>query len=433
MVDGLPGTRLYVSLNEHRVGVFERNSFNILSFTYHEEWLSNKENSVPLSLSLPLSQREYSGDVVYNFLENLLPENYNVRLRLATNLGLRTTDSFSILKEIGRDCVGAIRFTTGEESKALVRNFDRKPITNSEIAEMIRDLENTPLGVDIRENEEFRISVAGFQNKTALLWDSGWFLPIGETPTTHILKPKIGIVRRKLDLSLSVPNEHFCLMLCRELGLTVANSEIIDFDGESVLVVERFDRRILDDGRIRRLPQEDLCQALSVPPDFKYDEDMGANLRNCLNLLTGSIDAAADTITFLKAQIIFWMIGATDGHAKNFSIFHLPKNQYALTPLYDVLSLLPNVAMGNLERKDLKMAMGVGRERESALEKITISHFVETAKEGRVSLNRLSSMIEEIDNSAESAFERAVKAMPDDFPAEIYEPIGENIRNRVFD
>lgn len=426
-------TRLNVLLHGKVVGAFERNSFNVVSFRYDEEWLFNEEHAVTLSLSLPLSEDTYSGDEAYEFLENLLPENYQVRQRLAQNVGLRTTDSFSLLKKIGADCVGAYQFLADEESDSRLPSSGKTPLTEIGIAKIIRDLGRTPLGVKLSENSDFRISIAGFQNKTALHWDDGWFLPKGTTPTTHILKPAIGKLRNGLDLSLSVPNEHFCLTLCRELGLTVANSAIQDFDGEPVLVVERFDRRTTRDGLINRLPQEDFCQALAVSPHQKYDDDGGPTIIKCLKVLEDSREYPKDQITFLKAQIVFWMIGATDGHAKNFSIFHLPKNQYALTPLYDVLSLLPNVAMGNLERKDLKMAMGVGKERESALDKITISHFVETAKEGRVSLNRLTSMIEELDSIAESAFERAVKAMPDNFPAEIYEPIGENIRNRVFD
>ena len=426
-----PTSKLYVYLNERRIGAFARNSYNVLSFMYEEKWLSDSENSIPLSLSLPLSQGKYSGDVVYNFLENLLPENAQLRHQLAMNVNIRATDSYSLLKKIGRDCVGALRFTANKEREVTDRLYGRKPITNKEIGDLIRNLDVVPLGINLSENKEFRISLAGFQNKTALLWDKEWFIPIGETPTTHILKPKIGGERNRLDLSLSVPNEHFCLTLCREIGLSVANSKISDFDGESVLVVERFDRRVLENGDIVRLPQEDLCQALALSPDYKYNEEMGAGILNCLELLNGSIHPIQDQLTFLKAQIVFWMIGATDGHVKNFSIFHLPKNQYHLTPLYDVLSLLPNVAIGNLERKLLRMAMAVGKQQEKELEKITITHFIESAREARVSINRLTSMIEDLDSIAESAFERAVNAMPKNFPADIYEPIGENIRNRA--
>ena len=423
--------QLEVYFNECPVGVFERNRFNAVSFNYSKEWLGDEENAFPLSISLPLDENTYSGDVAFNFLENLVPENELTRVRLAHNVGSPTTDSFNLLQKIGRDCVGAFQFLPKSESELLVQKSGKAPVSDSQIAEIIRNFAHTPLGVNTKENSEFRISIAGTQNKTAFLWDKGWYIPFGLTPTSHIFKPKIESQRSKLDFSLSVQNEHFCLTLCRELGLSAAKSEIMEFDGESVLVVERFDRRVVN-GQICRIPQEDFCQALAIAPDFKYDQTKGANILNCLNLLQGSIAPVSERLTFLKALIVFWMIGATDGHTKNFSIFHLTKNQYTLTPLYDVLSLLPNVALGNLERKDLKMAMFVGKNREFELDKITISHFLETAKEGRVSVKRLTTIIEELDTIAESAFERAVSTMPDNFPAQIYEPIGENILNRAF-
>ncbi len=426
-------TRLNVFLEGELVGAFERNSFNVVSFRYDRDWLSDEKRAIPLSLSIPLSEVQYSGNETYEFLENLLPENYQVRLQLALNVGSRTTDSFSLLKKIGRDCVGAFQFVADEEFQSTKPVSESKtPVTVSEIAKIIRNLGRIPLGVVISEKEDFRILIAGFQNKTALHWDNGWFLPMGSTPTTHILKPAIGRLRNGLDFSLSVPNEHFCLTFCREIGLTVANSKIEDFGSESVLVVERFDRMKDKNGRLHRLPQEDMCQALAVSPHLKYEKNGGPSINNCLEVLKDGAIYPGDQISFLKAQIVYWMIGATDGHAKNFSIFHLPKNQYTLTPLYDVLSFLPNVALGNLERKNLKIAMSVGKDREFALDKITISHFLETAREGRVSIRRLTSVIEELDNNAESAFERTVKALPKDFPAEVFEPIGENIRNRAF-
>ena len=393
-------TKLEVYYNRCPVGVFERNAFNVVSFKYTKDWLADHENAFPLSISLPLNESTYSGDEAYNFIENLIPENELTRIRLASKVGSPTTDSFNLLRKIGRDCVGAFQFLPENESDTLVQKSGKTPITDMQIAEIIRDLDQTPLGVNTTENTEFRMSLAGFQNKTAFLWDNGWNLPIGTTPTTHIFKPTIKSLRNKRDFSLSVPNEYFCMTLCKELGLSVAESEIMEFDGELVLVSERFDRRVIN-GQICRLPQEDLCQALAIAPDFKYDEAKGANILNCLNLLEGSISPVTERIFFLKAQIVFWMIGAVDGHVKNFSIFHLPKNQYTLTPLYDVLSLLPNVASGNIERKNLKMAMSVGKDREFALDKITISHFLETAKEGRVSIKRLTSVIEELDKNVE--------------------------------
>ena len=136
---------------------------------------------------------------------------------------------------------------------------------------------------------EFRISIAGAQEKTALLyWKDRWHIPHGTTATTHILKPQIGMLPSGIDLNRSVENEHLCLRLTAALGLPSANTEIADFDGERVLVIERFDRRWTRDNRLLRLPQEDCCQALSVPPTLKYDADGGPGMADILDLLKAS-------------------------------------------------------------------------------------------------------------------------------------------------
>jgi serine/threonine-protein kinase HipA len=192
-------------------------------------------------------------------------------------------------------------------------------------------------GRRLGEDEDFRISIAGAQEKTALLrWKNCWHKPSGTTATTHILKPQIGRLPNGIDLSCSVENEFFCLKLTAALGLPSAEVEIADFGGQRVLVVERFDRRWARDGRLLRLPQEDCCQALSVPPSLKYEADGGPGIPAILNLLNGSDDPTADRHRVLKALVVFWLLGATDGHAKNFSIFLGPGGRFSATPLYDV-------------------------------------------------------------------------------------------------
>ena len=131
------------------------------------------------------------------------------------------------------------------------------------------------LGLD----EDFRISVAGAQEKTALLWHEGrWLKPRGTTPTTHLLKTQMGTLPNGLDLSLSVENEYYCLKLMGAFGLPVNAAEIQTFGRTKALVVERFDRRWTRDKRLLRLPQEDCCQALSVPPTRKYQSDGGPGI-----------------------------------------------------------------------------------------------------------------------------------------------------------
>ncbi|MFV0296481.1 MAG: HipA domain-containing protein [Hyphomicrobiaceae bacterium] len=305
------------------------------------------------------------------------------------------------------------------------------PLSDTEAADIIRCLATAPLGIRVGGERELRISIAGAQEKTALLWDNGWCLPKGATPTTHILKPALGRLPNGLDMSLSVENEHFCLALCREIGLDVAQSRVVEFDEVRVLAVERFDRLKARDGRLLRVPQEDFCQALSVPPSLKYNSDGGPGIGDCLNLLNGSDYAEEDRLAFLKAQIVFWLIGAPDGHAKNFSLFLTPGGRYRMTPLYDIMSTQPNFAAGQLQRKEFRLAMAVGDRRHYRIDKIAPRHFLQNAKAAGVAEGKVEEVFAALAKDADTALERAVSAMPKGFPARIVDLIAEAMRARL--
>lgn len=149
-----------------------------------------------------------------------------------------------------------------------------------------------------------------------------------------------------------------------------------------VLVVERFDRRWTRDGRLLRVPQEDLCQALSVPPTHKYQFEGGPGMREITHTLRGSDTPAVDIATFMRANILFWLIGATDGHAKNFSIALSPGGRFRLTPLYDVATAQPSFDEGRIQRKAFKLAMSVGTNRHYQAEGIMPRHFRQDAEVG---------------------------------------------------
>ena len=208
----------------------------------------------------------------------------------------------------------------------------------------------TALGIGGDDDDLFRISLAGAQEKTALVRvGDRWCRPRGATPTTHIFKLPLGLVggSRRVDLSDSVENEWLCAQILRELGLPVAHAEMAEFAGQKVLIVERFDRAWMDGGPwIARLPQEDFCQALGDPPGKKYEKDGGPGMEACLKLLAGSADAQADRLAFQLTQLAFWLMAATDGHAKNYSLFLQQGDAYAMTPLYDVISVWPYIGDG---------------------------------------------------------------------------------------
>jgi len=234
------------------------------------------------------------------------------------------------------------------------------------------------------EEDAFRISLAGAQEKTALLKRGGsWFEPAGATPTTHILKLPLGkIGPLGLDMSFSPEKEWLCSRIAAEFGFKAASCEIVRFGNTKALAVERFDRRLSGDGTwIVRLPQEDLCQATGTAPTFKYEADGGPGIVRIMRLLLGAHDPFSDRRTFLKAQILFHLLAAPDGHAKNFSIVLERGGRYSLAPLYDVMSAYPVLGHGSnrLAPERLKLAMAVGKNRRYEWSKLFFRHWKETA------------------------------------------------------
>jgi len=362
--------------------------------------------------------------------ENLLPDSDDIRRRVAERVGAEGVDAYSLLARIGRDCVGALQFLAEGEEPGDSRVLTGEPLSHAQIAAMLKDLGRTPLG--IRTERDFRISVAGAQEKTALLFhDDQWVEPTGTTPTTHILKPAIGTFPNGMDLTDSLENEHFCLRLMAAFGLPVACTEITSFADTRALVIERFDRLRARDGRLIRLPQEDCCQALSVPPTRKYQSEGGPGIVEICGLLQGSDEPLRDRANFLKATILFWLIGATDGHAKNFSIALMPGGRFTMTPLYDVLTVQPSLDAGQLQDKDMKLAMRAGKSRHYKVSEIQGRHFVETGLAAGFSREQVAQVFEDIRARAEQAFLTALADMPAGFPEALFASVKRGFEQRI--
>lgn len=393
---------LNVYLNSRLVGRLERQATGAIDFRYDASWLE-WEHALPVSLSLPLREDRFVGAPVIAVFDNLLPDSDAIRRRMAERVHAHGTDAYSLLAAVGRDCVGALQFLPDDQEPGPAGVVAGKPIDDDEIARMLGDLASAPLGLG--DDENFRISIAGAQEKTALLYCNGhWHKPFSTTATTHILKPQIGRLPNGIDLSFSVENEFLCLKLLSALGLPSASTEIMAFSDCRVLVVERFDRRWTRDGRLLRLPQEDCCQALSVPPTLKYEADGGPGIAAILNLLKASDDPQTDQAAFLKAVVVFWLLGATDGHAKNFSLFLSPGGRFRMTPLYDVMSAQPSADAGQIGRNKLKLAMAVGNNRHYVLDTIMPRHFVQTAAKADVG----ASIVENVFRDVHEAYPSAV-------------------------
>lgn len=237
--------KLVTWMNNQRVGELTKLANGAHTFKYAPEWLANRY-ARPLSLSLPLQRGNITSDAVFNFFDNLLPDSPIVRDRIVKRYHAKSRQPFDLLSEIGRDSVGAVTLIPEDETVTHPIMAWEK-LTEARLEEVLTAYKaDIPLGM-IREENDFRISVAGAQEKTALLRiGNDWCIPKGITPTTHIIKLPIGEIRQPnatLDLSQSVDNEYYCLLLAKELGLNVPDAEIIKAGNVRALAVERFDRR----------------------------------------------------------------------------------------------------------------------------------------------------------------------------------------------
>ncbi len=355
-------------MNGAFVGTWSLVPRSLDTLQYHLGW-TRSEQGRPLSLSLPFmpGNAPHRGDKVRAYFENLLPDSKDIRERMARRYKTGTIDAFDLLAEAGRDCVGALEVLPMAVSSAGVQPLQAEPLADAQVAEVLRGI-TTPSTLGLVANEDdFRISIAGAQEKTALLQANGrWCLPRGATPTTHIFKLPLGLIGgMKLDMTHSVENEWLCAIVLKAYGLPVAACRPMQFEDMKALVVERFDRAWWvspeGDRRLIRLPQEDMCQAMGVPPSAKYEAEGGPGVDSVFKVLEGSMTREQDRRTFFQAQVLFWMLCATDGHAKNFSLFIRPAGRYQLTPLYDVLSAYPVLGEGpsKISPHKAKLAMAV--------------------------------------------------------------------------
>lgn len=422
-------TPLNVFLNSRLVGQLVREPSGGVSFAYARDWLE-WEHRMPVSLSLPLQENRYSGAPVMAVFDNLLPDSDLIRRGVAERVGAEGVDAFSLLSQIGRDCIGALQFLPDGQEPQPMSELTGEPVDNDQIGAILSDLDLAPLG--IRRENDFRISVAGAQEKTALFRKDGqWIEPTGTTPTTHIIKPQIGRLPNGMDLSDSVENEYLCLKLMEAFGLRAANVEMAQFGDKKALVVERFDRRWTSDGRLIRLPQEDCCQALSIVPTQKYQNEGGPGISDIMDLLLGSDDPNKDRYDFFKANVLFWLLGATDGHGKNFSISLLPGGRFRMTPLYDVLTVQPTVDARQIERKYYKLAMNFGNSNHYKVSNIVGRHIVETGVQSGLSRAVVQDLFEELQESSHTIIEATFDQLPAGFPEALLASINGALRSRL--
>jgi serine/threonine-protein kinase HipA len=414
--------------------------------------LGHDRRARALSLSLPITADLVVRGAVDNYFDNLLPDNPDIRRRIRQRFGTRSTEAFDLLEAIGRDCVGAVQLLPLDQEPVGWDRVMAAPLTEAAMEQLLQSVAAPPpLGRrdDGHDDDDFRISIAGAQEKTALLSMGGaWFRPRGATPTTHILKLPLGIVGNfRGDFSDSVENEWLCSQLMREFGLPIAETAILRCGQQTVLSVKRFDRRWIgtDEAKvlqprfkpregawIARLPQEDFCQVTGRPSTERYEAEGGPSIEDILEILSGSDDADTDRANFVLAQLAFWLLAATDGHAKNFSLHSHAGGSFGMAPLYDVLSAWPIIGPGanQLPIQDVKLAMSIrGRTRHYRLREIQARHWRGLAS--RAGSPQLWERMQELVATAAAKVESVRGRLPAQFPERVIDAIERGVRQQA--
>lgn len=336
---------LDVYLLGNKVGQFKQEITGRFSFQYLESWLK-KEEARPLSISLPLQSESFDDRYTRPYFAGLLPDD-NLRIRLAAALGVSDKNDYSMLEVVGGECAGAVALYPKSTTSKARLSGGINSLSSKQLLNILHILKNKPL---LAGERGVRLSLAGAQNKLAVCLDEDKNISLakGSKPTTHIIKPSID------RIPASVENEFFCMRLAHELGLAVPHVEYRVVNDISFFLIQRYDRSISKDGTITRLHQEDFCQALSIPPENKYEREGGPNLERCFKLLEKCNQPAKDKLNLIKIIIFNFLIGNADAHGKNFSLIHEGKNSAYLAPFYDLYCtrIYPEL--------DKKMAMKIG-------------------------------------------------------------------------
>jgi serine/threonine-protein kinase HipA len=322
---------LAVWLYDEQVAVVDRERGRP-RLVYISEALGRYALGTPLlSLSLPVGNRRFTQGIVRPFLDGLLPEGES-RKSIARDVGVRQDDTYGLIQELGRDCAGAVVIQPADDPPPpQPTTTTAEPLGAEEIGALVRDLRSAPLGAGGR----VRVSLAGVQEKLVLtrMADGSWGRPVDGTPSTHILKPEVAAYRQ------TVENEAYCMRIAKHLGLNVAAVETTEIAERKLIVVERYDRVVGTDGSVKRIHQEDFCQATGTPIDTRYEEDGGPSLRRLADILQ-SVAPPGSLEKLLQAVTLNVLLGNGGAHGKNFSLLHSPTGTLTLTPLYDLMSTL---------------------------------------------------------------------------------------------
>lgn len=340
---------LFVCLNTDPVGAVTLDAKRQWIFQYHPQWIGS-DDAFPLSVRLPLQQGPFAPDVAKPFFVNLLPE-ANVRKLIAGKFGISVANDFALLGAIGGDCAGAISVHSEENRPSSEGNY--RGISKLELADLIDAMPRHPL---LTANGRARLSLAGAQEKLPVYYDDGKvYLPENGAASSHILKPSIPEFRH------SAHNELFCMQLAHAAGLPVPYTEMLFCRQHAVCMVARYDRVGGGAVPVRRLHQEDFCQALGMYPEQKYQNEGGPSFADCAGAIaTFTAQPAVDKKSLIAWAIFNTLVGNCDAHAKNVALLIAPR-QVCLAPFYDLLCTAVYEGLSD------KLAMKIGGQYERAM------------------------------------------------------------------
>lgn len=348
---------LVVWWDSRRVGDLTQNRHGELGFTYAQSWIED-EKAPALSVSLPKRAESYSRRECRPFFSGLLPDE-GQREAVARVLGVSSANDFALLDRLGGDVAGALQLLPPDETPGTPA--PRQQLTPLDEAGLIRVLDALPLRPLLAGEKGLRLSLAGAQAKVPVILVNGAVaMPAPGQSTTHILKPPIPRFPRTTE------NEVYVMRLAAAIGLDVAPVEARVVRDRAFLLVQRYDRALTESGSLRRIHQEDFCQALGVPPETKYASEGGPGFKECFALLRRvALRPAVDVLKLLDAAIFNVIVGNADAHAKNFSLLY-DADGPRLAPLYDLLAtvaypeLSPRFAMKIGKRATLPELDGKG-------------------------------------------------------------------------
>ena len=358
--------RLIVFLNGERVGALDEDDSGLLEFRYVPEW-TGRSNAMPLSRSLPLQSEPFRGKHARPFFAGILPDE-GPRKQIAAILGISEHNDFAMLERIGGECAGAVSLLPEDAPAPTVGETRVRELSERELEDIVAELPRRPL---MAGREGLRLSLAGSQSKLPILIrDATIALPLGNTPSTHIIKPE---PERFPGL---VATEVLCMTLARAVGLNVPPVSVRPVGNKPCIVVQRYDRSVDANGSVTRVHQEDFCQALGFPPERKHQQEGGPLLRDGIGLLREwSTVAALDIRDFLDGLIFNVLIGNADAHGKNYSILYR-KTERRLAPFYDLVCTLAWPELSKIP------AMKIGTS--ESIERITPAHWQKMAQDSRV-------------------------------------------------